>query len=166
MKRWILAFALLLPSQAFPQTYLGASVTRVTYSEPGFPSLNPVAVALRAGNQFNDHFALEGRFGFGIADDTADITLEVDNFFGVYARGILPLNPQLSIYGIVGYTDGEVTASIPGLSVSDSDDDFSYGIGIEASVAPKVIISGEYMKLFDKPDYYINTLSFGIGFKF
>lgn len=151
--------------------YVGANFSSITYKETGFPSAKPTAVALKLGNQFNKNLAIEGRFGFGLSGDTVTVTgipieLEVDNYFGVYGKGILPLSEVVSIYGLVGFTSGKITASVPGISVSGSDSDVSFGIGADFAVSKSTAINVEWAKLFEGTGYKVDALSIGVNFTF
>jgi len=114
----------------------------------------------RLGYRFNSYIAIEGDAGFGIGGDSfqrtipvnfaplgavnvnADADLDVKNYFGIFARGILPVSEQFDIFVRGGYGTAEVEASalgttdiLPGFSASVSEsqstDDFAYGIGAE-----------------------------------
>ncbi len=106
--------------------------------------------ALGVGTYLNDNFAIEGRLGFGIDDDTVSdssgsLTMDLDYMFGAYIRAEAPLE-KIRPYLILGYTHAEVEFSgvilVPALgpfSVSDDESDFSYGFGADFMV-------GEYRR--------------------
>lgn len=150
--------------------YAGVNYVHATYDADGFDTLNPTAVALRFGTEINPNFAVEGRAGFGVSADTIDIfgidvDLEIDNFYGVYARGMWPTG-YVTPYALLGWTKGKVTASAFGASDSESDDDISYGLGIDMWATPKVAINLEYARLFEGDGYKVDGLSLGVAFKF
>jgi opacity protein-like surface antigen len=151
--------------------YAGANITQIGYKEDGFATVEPIAVAFKLGKQFSPNFALEGRIGLGVADDDIDVggipvSLEVDNYYGVYGKAILPLSETASVYGLLGFTRGKLTISANGFSQSDSDSDLSFGLGAEFTVAPTAFVSVEWARLLKGDDYKVNGISLGIGFKF
>jgi opacity protein-like surface antigen len=173
----LLACFVSAPAIAGPagSTYAGVQYAWATYEEDGLEDFNPTAVVGRFGHYFNDHFSLEGRVGVGASEDsvsygslTADV--EIDNFFGIYGVGHLPLTDAVSVYALAGLTKGEATATVrgPGGSISASDDDsgFSYGIGGEVALTRNASVTVEYTSYLDKSDYQLSALSAGLNFRF
>lgn len=182
MKRFLFpALALgLVPAIAVADGgYFGSTFTYATYSESGV-ELNPMTVAFRGGKDFNDHFALEGRAGFGIADDNLDLvvggqvfTLDVGikHYFSVYGKGMLPVNEQLSFYGLLGYSHGKLEVSIPGVgSASETDGGLSYGVGAEYRFTPTTRASVEWVRLIDGSmqgiSYEVDGIGIGVSWGF
>jgi hypothetical protein len=152
-------------------TYVGANFVSVSYKEDGVPTAKPTVLSLKYGKELNRNFAVEGRAGFGIGDDTVTfmgvpVDLEVDHYFGVYAKGILPLSDAFSAYGLVGFTSGKITGTAFGVSVSDSDSDVSFGFGADLSVAKNAAINLEWAKLFEGTGYKVESMSIGFAYKF
>ena len=119
-----------------------------------------IMINARLGYRVNQYIAIEGDAGFGIGGDDfqrsipvnvnplgvvtvdADADLDVKNYFGVFARGILPVSDQFDIFVRGGYGTAKAeasaiatTASLAGFSANVSDsqstNDFAYGIGAE-----------------------------------
>lgn len=151
--------------------YLGANVVRGTYSEDGLDDVNPTLVSIRLGRQINKNVAFEARVGVSAGDDSVTtsgipVQVEIDNFFGVYARGILPVTSTVSLYGLLGYTHGKVTASAFGLSASTNDDDVSYGVGADFYLSKNVAINLEWARLFSGTGYDVSGIGAGASYKF
>ena len=132
--------------------YFGIQYSMVTFSESGFPDFEPVALVGRYGKFTSDNFAIEGRLGFGLSDDTQniigiDVDLEIDHILGVYGAFYHGTSsPTIRPYGILGITQVEFTQSAPGFgSVSDDDSDFSFGLGIDFEIGGNIVINLEYM---------------------
>ena len=141
-------------------TYGGLQYGLVTYSEDGFPDAEPTALVGRYGKFVKDNVAVEGRFGIGLQDDTVlGIDVEVDTFFGVYGVFHVSSNSDTSLYGVLGFTKGEVTASVPGFSFSQDDSGLSYGFGVDINS-----FNIEYMLYLDETDYDVSAISFGFKF--
>ncbi len=146
--------------------YGGVSFVMVNYEEDGFEA-SPSVISFKLGNRITENLAIEARLGTGLTDDTEmGVDVEVDSFIGVYAKAIAPLADGFELYGMIGYTRGELTASGFGMSVSDDDSDFSYGVGGTLAVTEKVAINGEYARLFSGTDYDVDALSIGVELKF
>lgn len=151
--------------------YIGASAVRATYSEDGVDDVNPTIAAVRLGRQTSQNLAFEARLGVGVDKDTVNVAgipveVEIDNFFGVYARGILPVSPMFSLYGLLGYTQGKVSASAFGLSASQTDGDISYGVGADISASKNTAITLEWARLFEGTGYDVSGLSVGVKYRF
>lgn len=151
--------------------YAGATLTRAAYKEDGFPTANPMTIGGKIGKQINPNFAVEGRLGFGIADDDVDVgglpvTLEIDYYFGAYLKGMLPLSSAASVYGLVGFTQAKLTASAAGFSASDSDSDISFGAGAEFGISPTASVSVEWARLLKGDGYKVDGLTLGVSFRF
>lgn len=156
---------------AMAQTYFGANYVMASYKETGFPTFKPTVLALRIGNQVNRNFAYEGRAGFGIGDDSktvlgVPVSVDIDHFFGIYGRGILPVSDMFSVYALLGFTSGKATFSVPGLSISDSDSDISFGVGADWMVSKDASLNVEWAQLFEGTDYKVQSLAIGVTLKF
>lgn len=161
----------LVSAHAADGVYMGANFSSVTYKEDGFPSANPTAISLKVGNQINRNFAVEGRFGFGLASDTINafgipVEIEVKNYYGVYGKGILPLSEAFAVYGLFGFSSGKISASAFGGTISESDSDISFGIGADFAVSQSGTINVEWAKLIEGTGYRIEALSIGFSHKF
>ena len=91
---------------------------------------------IRIGVTVNENIAIEGRLGTGNDDDrSGGVKYELESIGGVYGLYHFRMNPDLSVYGILGWSAAEVKGSIdtPGGHVSDQDNDrgLSYGAGVE-----------------------------------
>lgn len=135
------------------KAYVGVGYTALTISPEGdAPDWDLGVLGVRGGYYFNNYFSVEGRLGFGVADDTqsvdlppvVDLKVEQDYNIGVYAVGHLPLSDRFKLYGLVGFTKAEVTLSIPGASESSDDTDFSYGAGVEFDMTKNWSLAAEY----------------------
>ncbi|ULX57484.1 porin family protein [Ectothiorhodosinus mongolicus] len=115
--------------------------------------------------------SVEGRFGFGIDDDTVsvagiDAKLEIDNFFGGYVLGHLPLADQASVYGLIGFTRGKGTISVPGFSESDTDSGLTWGTGFNFFAPPQLGVNAEYVQYLDESGYDLSAFSLGLTYNF
>lgn len=165
----ICMLALAMSPGAFAQDpYLGLNATFLEYSEDGVDDLDLNSVIGRVGGYFNPYVGAELRWGYGVNDDSADVagtsaSLELDDMYGAYIKGGVPVGDTFYPYAIVGYTEQEVTVRSGSLgAASDSDSDISYGLGVDVQLGEKIGLNLEYMSFYDKDDVEIQGLSIGI----
>ena len=122
----------------------------------GNQSPDVLMITGRIGYRFNDYISVEGDLGFGLGGDDfsavvpvntglgpvnvdTDISLDINNYFGAFVKGSLPLGDQFEIFARGGYgtaeVEADVTASALGLSASSSEseslNDFAFGVGAQ-----------------------------------
>jgi opacity protein-like surface antigen len=182
MKKVIGLFvAILACSAAQSESYFAASVTKFD-TETLATSFDLTAVTATYGTVLGDNMSGELRFGLGVGDDsyssTANIDgydlsdegkVELDHYFGAYLK-FSSTPGEMSPYAILGLTkakasaNGRVTDDYYGnserYSLSDSKNDFSYGIGIDFANGFNI----EYMQYLDKGGLELNGLSLGMKF--
>ncbi len=153
------------------QGYVGASVSRVNVDIDGLSNAKPSAISLKLGSQSHPNFAVEARLGTGLTDDSVNgADLKIKNYYGLYAKGILPVSNEFAAYALGGYTRGKVSLSSPTGSASDTDGDFSYGAGVDFSLSKNTALNLEWARLFKgtvgSRDYKVDALSFGVNYRF
>jgi outer membrane immunogenic protein len=122
------------------------------YVNVGYSSLdtsvtNLGVVGARLGYEFTPNFAIEGEAGFGITNnDIAGVEVKVDNTFGAYLVGKLPLSDSFSLLGRVGYSHLKVSAAAFGSSASADDGSAAYGIGAQYLLDGTNGIRGDYTR--------------------
>lgn len=142
-------------SNGYPQAYLGADAMFWSLDPDRGSSRDDVGLRLRGGAQFNDYFGIEGHLGTGGSDGGA----ELDYVAGAYAKGIIPIAPEVRLYGLAGFTEVEFDRG-------DSESDFSYGAGAEMDVARNLSLSADYMRYLDKSAYSFDAASVGLRYRF
>lgn len=172
MRRLLAVVALLFTTVVSAEEfYAGANLVAIKYKEDGIPTVNPIAASFKLGKEFNPNFALEGRIGLGVADDTVrvlgvDIAVDLDNYYGVYAKGMLPTGTKFKPYGLVGYTYGKISGTGNGITISGDDHDFSYGIGADVALTKTLGLNFEFARLFAGDGFKVDGFSGGVTFKF
>lgn len=158
--------------QAQDGLYVGGLLHRTTYSEDGLGEVSPTAFGAKVGMPVNKNFSVEARLSTGLADDTVDetiigpVAIEIDSLAGVYAKAILPLSEQASLYGLIGYTRAKLTAEAQGITGSASESDVSLGLGAEFSMPDGTSLSFEYAQLVKGDGFKLTGLTVGLSFKF
>jgi outer membrane immunogenic protein len=178
--------ALMLPVSAIGHDqgtfYGGVSASQLTVNVDGIRGdFKPAALIGRFGYFPARSLAIEARLGTGVGDDSVTgldfgapvrITGELDSLYGIYAVGHLRsgANDQVSLYGLAGFSRAKFTARASAFgesfSASDSDNGFSFGVGVEVKVSPQFSINGEWARYLDKSDYTVDGLSFGVNYLF
>ncbi len=174
MKKGIIFLALCalsISAAAQQESYIGGNLSFLDYSETGLDDASLTAAVAKLGNRINDNIAAEFRLGFGLGSDEVDVQgipvdLELDNLFGVYVKGGMPLAQNLYPYAVLGYTRAKLTATAYGNSFSDSETDISFGFGLDLKTASEVTFSAEYMNYFDKDEVEISGFSLSVSKNF
>lgn len=147
------------------KTYVGIQYSQLNYDDEDFPEeAKPTALIGRYGYFFNDHFSAESRLGFGLGDDTldfgVDVDIEVDNIYGIY--GLYHLgNNDVSFYGVLGLSKGELTGKGSAISESDDESGLSYGIGVHINS-----FNIEYMMYLDEDAFKVSAIALGYVHEF
>ena len=109
----------------------------------------------------------------GLSDDSVKFNgattvakLKIDNSFGVFLKPKAMLNENIEIFGRLGYMNSKLTASGAGLSLSDSDSGFAYGLGANYYVNKNTYLTVSYLNAYDKDSTTISGVTFGLGTKF
>lgn len=174
MKKLLIAALLCSPMVVSAEGLYGGIDYSMVSLEGGGDKVKPKALRLRLGNQVSPNLAVEGHLGFGMSDDSyydsffdENVTVEVDNIFGVYLKGLLPVSPNFSAFALLGYTKGEATFSAPGVgSGSEDESDLSLGLGASLKIGEKSHLNADYIQAIDKDGFEVNTLSFGVRVDF
>jgi outer membrane immunogenic protein len=152
-------------------TYAGVSFASIHYTQDGFPSADPAAVAFKLGRRLDRFLAVEARAGFGVGDDTvtylgSPVDVSIDYYFGLYAKGILPLGEAFSVYGVLGVVGGRVIADGFGYRAARSDTGFSYGAGVDLALGRSWGLNFEWAELFKDSDFKVQGTSFGVTYRY
>lgn len=138
----------------YPQGYVGGDAMFWSLDPDGASSRDDVGLRLRGGAQLNDYFALEGHLGTGGSDGN----VELDYLVGAYAKGIIPVAPDVRLYGLAGFTEVDFDV--------ERESGFSYGAGAEIDIAPNLSVGADYMRYLDKSNYSFDAASVGLRYRF
>jgi len=156
MKRSLLAatglgVAALLAPAASAQVYGGVGYTAFQANVNG-DDITVGAVMGRVGFKTNPLLGVEGEFSIGVQDDNFDVlgtqvSAGLDNEYGVFATGWLPIPLVGDLFGRVGYAHLSVNADAGGLGTFSQDGDgLAYGAGFQLSNIPFTKLRVEYTK--------------------
>lgn len=138
----ILAFPVAASAQE--GVYLGAGYTHYSADDA-----NVGGITGRLGYRFHPNFAVEGEATFGVNDDNVGgVDIELDNSWGAYGVGILPVTQRVDLFARVGYHNTEVS----GGPITVEADGVAYGAGAQWNVSERFGIRGEYTRLESDDD--------------
>jgi outer membrane immunogenic protein len=114
-------------------------------------SVDVTGVTGRFGYRFTPNFGVEGEASFGIDGDTADflgtpVDVDLDDQFGVYAVGFLPITPNFELLGRVGYATIDAEGTFGGFSAGVDDDGLAFGAGAQYAFTRNFGVRGEYTR--------------------
>lgn len=145
-----------------PQLY-GSASYGLLETEVGSTDFDTPTLNLAFGGKFNPNFALEGRLGFGVGDDSENgFEVEIEDYLAIYAKPILPVSDVVSIYALLGLAETSIDTNFG----DEDDDDFSYGIGISARLNNGIDLFGEYISLYDDDNVEIGGINLGASMRF
>jgi OOP family OmpA-OmpF porin len=181
----ILSLAAALASPAVAQDtgfYAGLSLGQSTaddactgVSGPGVSCDDKdTAWKILGGYQFNRHFAVElgytdlGEVSASGPGGSASIE---SSAFELVAVGMMPIVDKFSIYGKLGMYRGETDASAPGVSISESNTDLTFGIGVRYDFIRNLGVRAEWQKYTDVGggeigEADVDVISVGIVYRF
>lgn len=106
----------------------------------------------RAGYRFHPNFGVEGEASVGIEGDEAEflgtpVDVDLDNQYGAYAVGFLPLSDRFELLGRVGWASISAEGSIGDFTAGADDDGLGVGVGAQYFVTPNFAVRGDYTRL-------------------
>jgi OOP family OmpA-OmpF porin len=123
------------------------------------------------GYAFHRNFGVEAAY-VDLGKATASTTEFKSSGLVVVAVGMLPLNPQFSLLGRLGFINAKLEVSDPTGSVSSTDMKTTFGIGASYSFTPQFAVRADYdlyQKLGDSAttgESDVDMLSIGVVYKF
>lgn len=151
--------------------YVGANYAAFNYKE-GSVDLDLPVIYGRIGAFMTDNLSAEFRYGVAAGDDSVDLggvsgDVEVSEYYGLYLRAGAPVTKSIYPYVFAGLTKGELEISAMGVTVSDEDDDTSYGLGVDFSIPNSAAaVNLEYGKYMDKDGFELDGFTVGVSCRF
>ena len=146
--------------------YIGASAGEIFYKEQGLDTIVPSVAFLQIGQQINPYLAIEGRLGGGITGDNFQFFhVDVPLVYGGYLKGMLPLTPWFSVYGIAGVGGLQLRRNYPDFNSNEVG--FSAGVGGEFTLYGGASLHAEWARLDSGNnagfDFTADQLSVGVS---
>jgi OmpA-OmpF porin, OOP family len=104
------------------------------------------------GYQFNRNFAVEVGYsdlGEVSASGPGGSASIESTAIEVVAVGMLPIADRFSLYGKIGMYRGETDATAPGVSVSESNTDLTFGVGVRYDITKNLGVRAEWQRYGD-----------------
>lgn len=129
-------------------------------------SVHPQALRGIIGYEFHPNIAVEGMVMFGTKGDSDEFgDIKLRNAFGIYAKPKMDFG-NIEAFGRLGWARTKVRFSDAFGSESESDTDFSYGLGVNYRFNPKMSAGIDWMRYFSKDGGKIQGWTVNFGYRF
>lgn len=148
-------------------------------------SLSPQVVQFRHLIEPNRYFGFDFRLGTGVAEGKtgstqlqipsgvvalSNVKLQVDLLMGAFARASWPITPDFRLHLIAGLVSLETTRTAMAggarLVQTHSDNNFSWGAGLDYDLDRSTVVSAEFQELGKDEEARITALNLGISRRF
>lgn len=177
IKQTCLAILVLSASVAQAQWYGEIGVTPLSVKatvDGNTLKSKPVMAGVVLGYEFHPNFALEGMAGTNL--DAASIklngteapgtSLKVQRAYGLFIKPKVMLTPDLELFGRLGWIENKTIGQVNSYSITDTDDDFAYGLGFNYHFNKTSYGSLSYTNFYDKQGTKTQGVTLGVGMKF
>lgn len=164
-----------------------AQQTSPWYGELGYTFLKMDAVGTSArpqgirgviGYDFHPNFALEGFAAGGTHSDSRNvdagggvmtpINFKLTSMYGIWLKPKYEMN-GIELFGRLGYAhvSAKATSSdFPSLSESQSDNDFSWGLGANYHFNPRMYVGLDWVQYSSQSGHKVDGMTLGFGYRF
>ncbi len=174
VKKGLLITSFILANPAYaekpyePHSYFGFGYTFVDMEDLGYSASNGLLGAI-FGYRFHKNIAIDFRGYANVSDDELyGVSIEVERSFSALAKGILPVNDYVYLYGMFGVATSKITARYNSNSASATDEDLQYGLGmsINKSNGEPLETQVEWLKLYDEDGFDATGINLNIVYNF
>jgi outer membrane immunogenic protein len=158
---------------AHAESYVGLQYTTIKMSTSVINEANPVMGVLRVGKYISPNTAFEFRYGANAGEDTTDeniygldMEVSIKSAQGIYALQSMDLTSGLSMYGVLGYTEGEAKGIISGARTIEEFSDLSYGVGMDLKMGESMSLNSEWRKYARDSNMDIDGFNAGLTLEF
>lgn len=137
---------------AYARNNLYVGVSGTLFDDP-----TVLGVGTHVGTKLHPNLGAEARLGLGLGDDN---NVEIDNYVALLAKGILPVDSNLALYGVAGLARVAYSVDTRWGSHSDSESGITLGIGAQYHPTPELTLGAEFLML---PE--VEALSLSISHK-
>jgi opacity protein-like surface antigen len=137
---------------------------------PGLSTNNGVVSGI-IGHKFHPNLSAE-LFLAGNVDEGSDtiggqpFETKIKNSYGVFVRPSTMVGDKVEVFGRLGYVRSKLEFSAPGISESESDGSFAYGLGANYYFSDRLYGQLSYTSLYDKDDVELKGFGAAIGYRF
>jgi len=182
MKRIAIAAAaalLLAGGSAQAQMSMSGAYGELGYTflkiDAGGTSSRPTAIRGVLGYDFHPYFAVEGMLAGGVSDDDktgsvngvpTDVNVKMPSLYGIWVKPKYDLN-QWQFFGRLGYAHTRVKVRSTNNNLVDSsqsDNDFSYGFGVNYHFNPRMYVGLDWMRYSNQSGHKVDGMTLGFGY--
>ena len=135
---------------------------------------NPTMLGLVLGYELNPNLALEALAASNIDSDAirfngTDVpgtSLKVNRAYGLFIKPKVMLTDNLELFGRLGAIDSKITGQVDGYSVTGTDHDVSYGLGLNYHFSKTAYGALSYNNFYDKDGIRVRGATLSVGMKF
>jgi hypothetical protein len=98
----------------------------------------------RLGYRFTPNLSAEGEYSTGVSDDQFG---KLNDAWGIYGVGAIPVTTSLDVFGRVGYQQIHIDGR--GGATDSDGEGLGYGAGVQWHASPTLGVRGEYTRLSD-----------------
>ena len=153
--------------------YLGTQVNQFSIdSGADFTTAKPIGLTLTVGQQVHPNFAVEGRFGFGVADDSIryqvnkttaiETDIELDYAVSILAKPQVRVSDSGSIYALIGWSRSKLSTD----GGSGAESGFSYGAGFAVQASKNFDLHLDWLRLMDQEGVELSSINLGLSYRF
>jgi opacity protein-like surface antigen len=155
--------------------YIGGQLSRVALDSESelLSTPKPTVLSVTVGQRVNRYFSVEARAGFGVGTDNIKVygssgdelgsaETKIDYMTSIFVKPELPITERLSIYGLAGWSHGEVSVD----NESENESDMSYGFGFNVAVNEQTHVYLDWVELMDKNGLEVSSISLGASYRF
>lgn len=130
------ALAALTPAIAQAQTAPTGVYGNLGYSWAKADDLNFGVIGGRLGYRMSDWLGVEGELGFGVKDETVnvsgiDVDVELEHTEAIYGVGFIPVSANTDLLARIGYGNTSIKGSALGVSQSQDGGSWNFGVGAQ-----------------------------------
>jgi outer membrane immunogenic protein len=138
------------------QAYIGLGGARFDAEDVNLNALN-----VRLGADLTEFFGIEGEGYVGVGDDTtAGVTIKLNYGLAGFVRARAPLGDGFSVHARAGYGWFETEGSMGGVTVTEDESGFGYGVGAEYMFAGPNGVRFDYTRFNLDDDVNTWTLTY------
>jgi len=139
-------------------------------------------IMVLAGYKFNSYVAVEGRYWFGLSEDTTFNFLGTASdgsadAWGVYVKPMYPVTDEFDIYALLGYAGTNITGDTGTFDYDKTLDGFSWGLGASYEFTENIAAFVDYTSLYNDTEIHnilgginidgtVDAWNFGVTYKF
>jgi hypothetical protein len=144
-------------AQAVEQPYIGVAISQPTFSDDGGGDASPTVAQLRFGTNFSKRLGMQATVSVNAGD--AELTksgaaydFTVDSMYTLASTLRLPLGEKAALYGQLGYSYAQLTASNATFTSEDNLDGLTYGVGVVFPVFSGLLLDVDYTSYLNGAD--------------